>query len=122
MASPQPGKPRVLLIPYPAQGHVNPFLKLGKALHARSFHVTFVNTEYNHGRLLGARGAGAVDAGADGFRVETIPDGLPPSDGLVDATQDIWALCEATRRTGPAAVRALVERLGSAARTTASRR
>ncbi|KAJ1291943.1 hypothetical protein BS78_02G354800 [Paspalum vaginatum] len=106
---PQPAKPHALLIPYPAQGHVNPFLKLAKALHARGFHVTFVNTEYNHGRLLRARGAGAFDAGAEGLRFETIPDGLPPS-GL-DATQDIWALCEATRRTGPAAVRALVERL-----------
>nr|CAB3455003.1 unnamed protein product [Digitaria exilis] len=103
-------KPHVLLIPYPAQGHVNPFLKLGKALHAKGFHVTFVHTEYNHGRLLRARGAAAFDAGVEGFRFETIPDGLPPSD--LDATQDIWALCEATRRTGPSTVRALVERLG----------
>ena len=110
-SEPQPTnkQPHVLLIPYPAQGHVNPFLKLAKALHARGFHVTFVHTEYNHGRLLRARGAGAFDAGAEGFRFETIPDGLPPSD--LDATQDIWALCEATRRTGPAAVRGLVERL-----------
>ncbi|KAK3118098.1 hypothetical protein QOZ80_9BG0694220 [Eleusine coracana subsp. coracana] len=111
MASPQPqpAMPHVLLIPYPAQGHVNPFLKLAKALHARSFHVTFVNTEYNHGRLIRARGAGAV-AGDERLRFDTIPDGLPPSD--LDATQDIWALCEATRRTGPAALRELVERIG----------
>ncbi|CAN6199857.1 unnamed protein product [Urochloa humidicola] len=107
-----PAKPHVLLIPYPAQGHVNPFLKLGKAMHARGFHVTFVHTEYNHGRLLRARGPSAFDAGAEGFRFETIPDGLPPSD--LDATQDIWALCEATRRTGPDAVRGLVERLNRA--------
>ncbi|CAL5085702.1 unnamed protein product [Urochloa decumbens] len=109
---PTPAKPHVLLIPYPAQGHVNPFLKLGKALHARGCHVTFVHTEYNHGRLLRARGPSAFDAGAEGFRFETIPDGLPPSD--LDATQDIWALCEATRRTGPDAVRGLVERLNRA--------
>ncbi|KAL6656989.1 hypothetical protein ACP70R_004769 [Stipagrostis hirtigluma subsp. patula] len=110
-SQPQPAKPHVLLIPYPAQGHVNPFLKLAKALHARGLHVTFVHTEYNHGRLLRARGPAAV-AGADGLRFETIPDGLPPSPDGLDATQDIWALCEATRRTGPAAVRELVERLG----------
>ncbi|CAN6206123.1 unnamed protein product [Urochloa humidicola] len=112
---PTPAKPHVLLIPYPAQGHVNPFLKLAKALHARGFHVTFVHTEYNHGRLLRARGPTAFDAGAGAegsFRFETIPDGLPPSD--LDATQDIWALCEATRRTGPDAVRGLVERLNRA--------
>ncbi|WVZ83781.1 hypothetical protein U9M48_030886 [Paspalum notatum var. saurae] len=109
LSEPQPAKPHVLLIPYPALGHVNPFLKLAKALHMRGFHATFVHTEYNHGRLLRARGASAFDAGAEGLRFETIPDGLAPS-GL-DATQDIWALCEATRRTGPAAVRELVERL-----------
>ncbi|KAL5196502.1 hypothetical protein ABZP36_000014 [Zizania latifolia] len=102
-------KPHVLLIPYPAQGHVNPFLKLAKALHARAFHVTFVHTEYNHARLVSSLGPGAV-AGADGLRFETIPDGLPPS-GL-DATQDIWELCEATRRTGPGHVRELLHRLG----------
>jgi hypothetical protein len=27
-------------------------LKLAKLLHARGFHVTFVNTEFNHRRLL----------------------------------------------------------------------
>ncbi|XP_040382025.1 7-deoxyloganetin glucosyltransferase-like [Oryza brachyantha] len=114
MASPEPGKPHVLLLPYPAQGHVTPFLKLAKALHARSFHVTFVNTEYNHARLVRTRGPAAV-AGAGGLRFETIPDGLPPPPpGAADATQDIWALCEATRRTGPGHVRELVERLGRA--------
>ncbi|KAF0908040.1 hypothetical protein E2562_022897 [Oryza meyeriana var. granulata] len=91
MASPEPCKPHVLLIPYPTQGHVNPFLKLATALHARSFHVTFVHTEYNHVRLLRSRGPSAV-AGADGLRFESIPDGLaPPSSVLdqLDATQDI---------------------------------
>uniref|UniRef100_A0ACD5V2G7 Uncharacterized protein n=1 Tax=Avena sativa TaxID=4498 RepID=A0ACD5V2G7_AVESA len=102
-------KPHVLLIPYPAQGHVNPLLRLAKALHLRSFHVTFVHTEHNHGRLLRSRGTGAVE-GADGFRFETIPDGLPPAAEL-DATQDIWKLCEATRRTCPGPVRELIQRL-----------
>ncbi|VAH43631.1 UDP-glycosyltransferase 85A2-like [Triticum dicoccoides] len=102
--------PHILLLPYPAQGHVNPFLRLAKALHARGLHVTFVHTEHNHGRLLRSRGLGAVTGAADGFRFETIPDGLPRSEH--DATQDIWALCEATRRACPAHLRELVERLG----------
>uniref|UniRef100_A0A0E0AMV6 Uncharacterized protein n=2 Tax=Oryza TaxID=4527 RepID=A0A0E0AMV6_9ORYZ len=104
MASPAASKPHVVLIPYPAQGHVTPFLRLAKALHARSFHVTFVHTEFNRARLLRSRGAAAV-AGADGLP----PPGQPAE---LDATQDIWAICEATRRTGPGHVRALVERLG----------
>lgn len=105
--APASTRPHVLLLPYPAQGHVNPFLRLAKALHARGFYVTFVHTEYNHGRLLRSRGPPAA---ADGFRFETIPDGLPPTE--LDATQDIWALCEATRRECPGHLRELVERLG----------
>ncbi|KAJ0010504.1 hypothetical protein Pint_32886 [Pistacia integerrima] len=31
-------------------------LKLAKSLHHRGFNITFVNTEYNHKRLLKSRG------------------------------------------------------------------
>ncbi|KAK2429473.1 7-deoxyloganetin glucosyltransferase [Trifolium repens] len=87
----------VVCIPYPAQGHINPMLKLAKLLHFKGgFHVTFVNTEFNHKRLLKARGPNSLN-GLPSFRFETIPDGLPESD--VDATQDIPSLCESTKRT-----------------------
>ncbi|XP_020222645.1 7-deoxyloganetin glucosyltransferase [Cajanus cajan] len=89
-------KPHAVCIPYPAQGHINPMLKLAKLLHLRGFHITFVNTEYNHKRLLKARGPHSLD-GLSSFRFETIPDGLPESD--VDATQDIASLCDSTRTT-----------------------
>ncbi|KAK4274121.1 hypothetical protein QN277_017400 [Acacia crassicarpa] len=89
-------KPHALCIPYPAQGHINPMLKLAKLLHFRGFHITFVNTEFNHKRLLKSRGPTSLD-GLPSFRFETIPDGLPVSD--FDATQDIPSLCESTRRT-----------------------
>ncbi|GAU36718.1 hypothetical protein TSUD_217750 [Trifolium subterraneum] len=82
--------PHVVCIPYPAQGHINPMLKLAKLLHYKGgFHVTFVNTKFNHKRLLKARGPNSLD-GLPSFRFETIPDGLPESD--VDATQDIPSL------------------------------
>ena len=71
-------QPHVVLIPQPAPGHVTPMLHLAKALHARGFRVTFVNSEYNRRRLLRSRGPGSLD-GADGFRFEAVPDGLPPS-------------------------------------------
>ncbi|KAK2632847.1 hypothetical protein EUGRSUZ_L00990 [Eucalyptus grandis] len=41
-------KSHAVCIPYPAQGHINPMLNLAKLLHHWGFHVTFVNTEYNH--------------------------------------------------------------------------
>ncbi|XP_060173249.1 7-deoxyloganetin glucosyltransferase-like [Lycium barbarum] len=89
-------KPHAVCIPFPAQGHINPMLKLAKILQHKGFHITFVNTEYNHRRLLKSRGPNALD-GFSSFRFETIPDGLPPSDA--DATQDVASLCESTTRT-----------------------
>jgi hypothetical protein len=102
-------RPHAVLVPYPAQGHVTPLLQLAKVLHARGFFVTFVNTEYNHRRLVRSRGAGAV-AGLDGFRFDTIPDGLPPS-GNDNVTQDIAALCLSTTRHSAAPFRDLLARL-----------
>ncbi|XP_060173248.1 7-deoxyloganetin glucosyltransferase-like [Lycium barbarum] len=89
-------KPHAVCIPYPAQGHMNPMLKLAKILHHKGFHITFVNTEYNQRRLLKSRGPDSLN-GLSSFRFETIPDGLPPSDA--DATQDVPSLCESTTRT-----------------------
>ncbi|KAK7385318.1 hypothetical protein VNO78_31034 [Psophocarpus tetragonolobus] len=89
-------KPHAVCIPFPAQGHINPMLKLAKLLHLKGFHITFVNTEYNHKRLLKARGPDSLK-GLSSFRFQTIPDGLPESD--LDATQDIPSLCDSTRRT-----------------------
>ncbi|XP_040378981.1 7-deoxyloganetin glucosyltransferase-like [Oryza brachyantha] len=100
-----------VMIPYPAQGHVTPMLKLAKLLHARGFHVTFVNTEFNHRRLVVSRGAAAVD-GVAGFDFAAIPDGLPPSDP--DATQDIPALCHSTMTTCLPHLQALLARINDA--------
>ncbi|KAL6650816.1 hypothetical protein ACP70R_009741 [Stipagrostis hirtigluma subsp. patula] len=90
------GKPHAVCVPFPAQGHVTPMLKLAKILHCRGFHVTFVNSEFNHRRLLRSRGAGALDD-LPGFRFAAIPEGLPPSDA--DATQDVPSLCRSTMET-----------------------
>ncbi|PSR99870.1 7-deoxyloganetin glucosyltransferase [Actinidia chinensis var. chinensis] len=88
-------KPHAVCLPYPAQGHITPMLKLAKLLHSKGFHVTFVNTEFNHKRLLKSRGPDSL-TGISSFRFETIPDGLPESDP--DATQFIPSLCESTRK------------------------
>lgn len=85
------------MIPYPAQGHINPLLKLAKLLHFHGFFITFVNSEFNHNRLVRSRGPLSV-AGLPRFRFATIPDGLPLSDK--DATQDIPQLCDSLRKNG----------------------
>ena len=88
-------KPHVVCIPTPAQSHIKSVLKLAKLLHYKGFHITFVNTEFNHRRLLKSRGPDSMN-GLPDFRFESIPDGLPPSDE--NATQNTYAICEASRK------------------------
>lgn len=83
-------KPHAAVIAYPFQGHIKPLLQLAKLLHHKGFHITFVNTEFNHKRFLKSRGPNSLD-GLPDFQFETIPDGLPPSNP--DATQDVVAVC-----------------------------
>ncbi|KAH6773250.1 UDP-glucosyl transferase 85A2 [Perilla frutescens var. frutescens] len=90
-------KPHALCIPYPAQGHIAPMLRLAKLLNSGGFYITFVNTEFNHDRLIRARGPESV-VGLEDFQFRTIPDGLPPSNK--DATQDIPQLCDSLTKNG----------------------
>ncbi|KAF5194844.1 Glycosyltransferase, partial [Thalictrum thalictroides] len=75
----KPKKQHAICLPLPLQSHINAMLKLAKILHFKGFHITFVNTEFNHQRLLNAVGSTSLKGFPD-FRFETIPDGLPPSD------------------------------------------
>ncbi|KAL7262586.1 hypothetical protein ACSBR1_000865 [Camellia fascicularis] len=105
-------KPHAVCVPYPAQGHIKPMLKLSKLLHQRGFHITFVNTEFNHKRLLKSRGPDSLN-GLSSFRFESMPDGLPESDA--DATQDIPSLCEFTRKHCLAPFKDLLSKLNDTA-------
>ncbi|KAL9666767.1 hypothetical protein QQ045_001107 [Rhodiola kirilowii] len=89
-------KPHAVCIPFPAQGHVNPMLKLAKLLHQKNFHITFILTHYNANRLHKSRGPDAL-SGLPSFVFEFIPDGLPPPESE-DSTQDIASLCDSTRK------------------------
>ncbi|EXB38440.1 UDP-glycosyltransferase 85A1 [Morus notabilis] len=110
MSSIDPKKPHAVLIPFPAQGHVNPFMQLAKLLHSRGFHITFVNTEFNHRRLIRSKGPDFGNGLLD-FSFETIPDGLPSSDR--DATQDVPSLFESTRKNCIGPFKELLLRLNS---------
>ncbi|PIA45538.1 hypothetical protein AQUCO_01600021v1 [Aquilegia coerulea] len=83
-------KPHAVIVPLPFQSHINAMLKLAKILHCKGFHITFVNTEFNHQKILNSRGPDSLK-GLPDFRFVTIPDGLiPPSD--INSTQEIPAL------------------------------
>ncbi|KAF5458181.1 hypothetical protein F2P56_022235 [Juglans regia] len=104
-------KPHAVCVPYPKQGHVIPMMNLAKLLRSKGFHITFVNTEFNHTRLIRSIGPDHVKGPLD-FQFETIPDGMPPTD--LDATQDGRALCESTRKNCAVPFKELVIRLNSA--------
>ncbi|XP_047077739.1 7-deoxyloganetin glucosyltransferase-like isoform X3 [Lolium rigidum] len=108
-------KPHAVCLPFPAQGHITPMFNVAKLLHARGFHVTFVNSEYNHARLVRTRGAAAL-AGFPGFRFDTIPDGMPAIDDYDDdITQDIPKLCKSTTETCLEPFRRLLSEINSSA-------
>ncbi|AES74878.1 UDP-glucosyltransferase family protein [Medicago truncatula] len=103
-------KLHAVLIPLPIQGNINLLIKLAKILHLRGFYITFVNTEYNHKRLLKSRGPNSRNGFTD-FSFETIPDGLTPIDGDGDVTQDINSLCKSIRNNFLQPFRELLARL-----------
>ncbi|CAN4110547.1 unnamed protein product [Withania somnifera] len=103
-------RPHVVCLPYPAQGHISPMLKLAKLVHHKGFYVTFVNTEFNHKRLLRSNGPHSLD-GLPDFRFETIPDGLPSSGQ--DATQHIPSLCASTSKNCLAPFRNLINKINA---------
>ncbi|GAU34119.1 hypothetical protein TSUD_65980 [Trifolium subterraneum] len=80
-----PKKHHVVCIPLPAQGHINPMLKLAKLLHHSGFYITFIHTKFNFDRLMKSNGLNSLK-GLPDFRFETISDGLPPENqrGIMD--------------------------------------
>lgn len=77
MAAPEKKPCHVVLVPFPAHGHVAPHMQLARLLHARGIHVTLVHTELHYRRLVQANnGTVATTVNIPGFGVEVIPDGL----------------------------------------------
>ncbi|XP_050266575.1 7-deoxyloganetin glucosyltransferase-like isoform X2 [Quercus robur] len=104
-------KPHAVCIPFPVQSHIKAMLKFSKLLHHKGFHITFVNTEFNHQRFLKLRGPNSLDGLSD-FRFETIPDNLPPSDP--NASQDVRSLCNSIMKNFLASFSNLLVKLNSA--------
>ncbi|KAG8368652.1 hypothetical protein BUALT_Bualt15G0067800 [Buddleja alternifolia] len=75
-------KPHAVCIPLPAQGHINPMLKLAKLLHSKGFYITFVHTEFNYDKLFNSKNPSEIE----NFQFEKVSDGLPPDNqrGILD--------------------------------------
>ena len=66
----------VLIFPFPAQGHVNSMLKLAELLGLAGIHVTFLNTDFIHERLVRYTDIKTRFSCYPGFQFKTISDGL----------------------------------------------
>ncbi|CAH8384158.1 unnamed protein product [Eruca vesicaria subsp. sativa] len=77
-------KPHAMMIPFPLQGHVIPFVHLAIKLASRGFTITFVNTDSIHHNISTARQGDAGDifsaartSGNLDIRYTTVSDGFP---------------------------------------------
>ncbi|XP_022151513.1 7-deoxyloganetic acid glucosyltransferase-like [Momordica charantia] len=67
-------RPRVLVFPFAALGHVKPFLTLAELLSDGGVDVVFLSTEYNFGRISNLA---ALASRFPTLQFATISDGLP---------------------------------------------
>ncbi|KAH7532718.1 hypothetical protein FEM48_Zijuj04G0052000 [Ziziphus jujuba var. spinosa] len=97
----------VLVISFPVQGHVNPLMLFSHKLALQGFKVSFLNTDFNHKRVLSAMALcddGKSPVGSKNISLVSIPDGLSPDD---DRT-DMALLCEAILDNMPAKLEELL--------------
>nr|GFB27344.1 UDP-glycosyltransferase 83A1-like [Tanacetum cinerariifolium] len=66
----------VLVVPYPAQGHVIPLMDAAQRFTRKGLKVTFVNTEDSHKRVVNA--CSQKDDLSDVMQMVAIPDGMEP--------------------------------------------
>ncbi|KAL6144095.1 hypothetical protein ACLB2K_054790 [Fragaria x ananassa] len=104
-------KPHAVCVPLPFQSHIKAMFQFAQLLHQRGFHITFVNTEFNHRRFLKSLGPNSLDHFLD-FRFETIPDGLPISDEK--DSQEMTLVFDSVRKNFVAPFRNLLNKLNGA--------
>ena len=66
--------------PFPAQGHVIPLMELSRKLAGHGVEVDFVNTEFNHDRVVASMSNGA-GSGLGRIRLVAVPDGMAEGSG-----------------------------------------
>ncbi|XP_057821771.2 UDP-glycosyltransferase 83A1 isoform X1 [Cryptomeria japonica] len=71
--------PHALLIPFPAQGHINPMVHLARKLASDGFLITFLNTEVSHQRMIKANKDTDMHHKSERIRMIFVPGGQLPN-------------------------------------------
>lgn len=95
---------RVLVLPYPAQGHINSLMNFSRKLAERGFKILFLNTNFNHKRIVASLAEQDSLVGSN-IELLSIPDGLGPEENR----NDLGKLCSALMNTMPGSLEKLIE-------------
>jgi len=102
--------PVVLVLPYPAQGHVNPLMILSQKLVKNGCKVIFVNTEFDHKRVVSSFGEQQHSRKHEEesvIKLVSVPDGL----GADDDRNDFGKLCDALQKKMPKELEKLIHNM-----------
>ncbi|XP_068647390.1 UDP-glycosyltransferase 82A1-like [Aristolochia californica] len=69
------GMPRIILVPYPAQGHVTPLLQLASSFHVHGLQPLVVLPDFIYGRIVSK-----IGAASGGVVFVSLPSGLGPDE------------------------------------------
>ncbi|XP_022760089.1 UDP-glycosyltransferase 82A1-like [Durio zibethinus] len=93
-------KPKIILVPFPAQGHVTPMLNLGLAFVSHGFEPIIVTPEFIHHRLVAN-----MDPNHE-VRFMSIPDGLDE-----EGPHDFFAIEKAMENIMPMHLESLIRKI-----------
>nr|GEW57450.1 UDP-glycosyltransferase 83A1-like [Tanacetum cinerariifolium] len=97
----------VLVVPYPAQGHVIPLMDAAQRFTRKGLKVTFVNTEDSHKRVVNA--CSQKDDLSDMMQMVAIPDGMEPWEDR----NDLGLLTETMFRVMPEKLEELINNINN---------
>ncbi|KAI6695774.1 hypothetical protein NL676_023484 [Syzygium grande] len=94
----------VLVVPFPAQGHLTPLLKLSHCIADHGVKVTVVNTESVHAQVMAAN---QQDEGSNRIKFVAFPDGLETD----EERKDWEKLLESISRVMPGHLQEFIEKV-----------